>query len=77
MYAATGGENMKWGSIDFKWGGGRAPLAPPLATALNTQVRKEILESLFDDVWICCKRWQVPWSILSKKLPARESSRAW
>jgi len=27
MYAATGGPNVKWG--------GRAPLAPPLATALN------------------------------------------
>jgi len=22
MYAATGGPNVKWGSTDFKWGGG-------------------------------------------------------
>jgi len=27
------GPNVKWGGTDFKWGG-RAPLAPPLATAL-------------------------------------------
>jgi len=33
MYAATGGPNVKWGDTDFKCGG-RAPLAPPLATAL-------------------------------------------
>jgi len=34
MYAATRGSNVKWGGTDFKWGG-RAPLAPPLATALD------------------------------------------
>jgi len=34
MYAATRGPNVKWRGIDFKWGG-RAPLAPPLATALR------------------------------------------
>jgi len=28
------GSKMKWGGTDFKWGG-RAPLAPPLATALS------------------------------------------
>ena len=33
MYAATEGPNVKWGGTDFKWGG-RAPLAPPLATDL-------------------------------------------
>jgi len=33
MYAATRGPNMKWGDTDFKWGD-RAPLFPPLATAL-------------------------------------------
>jgi len=33
MYAATGGPNVKWGGTDFKWEG-RAPLPPPLATAL-------------------------------------------
>jgi len=33
MYAATRGPNVKWEGTDFKWGG-RAPLAPPLATAL-------------------------------------------
>ena len=33
MYAATGGPNVKWGGTDFKWRG-RAPLTPPLATAL-------------------------------------------
>jgi len=33
MYAATGGPNVKWGGTDFKWGS-RAPLPPPLATAL-------------------------------------------
>ena len=31
MYGATRGANVKWGGTDFKWGG-RAPLAPPLAT---------------------------------------------
>jgi len=34
MYAATRGPNVKWGGTDFKRGG-RAPLAPPLATALT------------------------------------------
>jgi len=33
IYAAIRGPNVKWGSTDFIWGG-RAPLAPPLATAL-------------------------------------------
>jgi len=28
------GPKMKWGGTDFKWGG-RAPLAPPLATTLR------------------------------------------
>jgi len=37
MYAATGRSNVKWGSTDFKWGG-RAPLAPPLATALTAPI---------------------------------------
>jgi len=27
MYAATRGQNVKWGGTDFKWGG-RAPLDP-------------------------------------------------
>jgi len=33
MYAATGGPNVKWEGTDFKLGG-RAPLAPPVATTL-------------------------------------------
>jgi len=35
IYAATRGPNVKWGGTDFKRGG-RAPLAPPLATALSS-----------------------------------------
>jgi len=34
MYVANGGPNVKWGGTDFK-SGCRAPLAPPLATALG------------------------------------------
>jgi len=34
MYVATGGPNVKWRGTDFKWGG-RAPLAPLLATTLR------------------------------------------
>ena len=33
MYAATREPTVKWGGKNFKWGG-RAPLAPPLATNL-------------------------------------------
>ena len=36
MYAAARGPNVKWGDTDFKWGG-RAPLPPPLATALRSR----------------------------------------
>jgi len=38
MYAATRGQNVKWGGTDFKWVGGRAPLPPPLATTLVTPI---------------------------------------
>ena len=42
MYAATEGPNVKWGGTDIKWGS-RAPLAPPLATALcRTSVKHEL-----------------------------------
>ena len=33
MYAATGGQNVKWGGTDFKWGVGHH-CPPPLATDL-------------------------------------------
>ena len=39
MYAATGGPNVEWVGTDFKWGG-RAPLAPPLATALRPRINE-------------------------------------
>ena len=40
MYAATGGPNVKGGNL-FQMEGGRAPMHPPLATALHATTNRQ------------------------------------
>jgi len=48
MHAATRGPNVKCGGTDFKWGE-RAPVVPPLATALSICSMPELPEKNFCD----------------------------
>jgi len=53
IYAATGGQNVKLGGTDFKWEE-QAPLAPPLATALDA-VKRHSSHPVYHHPITCCQ----------------------